>query len=183
MTFNNTKKNVVQINSNIRATQMQLITQDGQNIGVVSRTQALTMARDAQLDLVLLTDSGKDGLSVVKIMDYGKLLYEKKKKLAESKKNQKVIKIQEIKIRPKIGAHDYQTKIKKAIDFLEEGKRVKITLFFRGRENATKETRGKELFSKVEQSFMEKGLSDLAREGESRMGQTWSRIFYTKSGK
>lgn len=184
MTFNNSKKDVPLINENIRAPQMQLITQDGQNIGLVSRSQALSMARDAALDLVVLTERGKDDFPVVKIMDYGKVLYEKKKKAAEAKKHQKTIDVKEVKIRPKIGEHDYQTKIKQAINFLESGKRVKVTLFFRGRENVTKDVRGPELFQKIEDSFKGHGFTNnLVQENDSRMGQVWSRTFYLKSSK
>ncbi len=183
MTFNNSKKDLPQINENIRAPQMQLITQEGQNIGLVSRAQALSMARDVSLDLVILAERGKDGFPVVKIMDYGKVLYEKKKKLAEAKKHQKTIQVKEVKIRPKIGEHDYQTKIKRAIEFLQDGKRVKVTLFFRGRENITKEVRGPELFRKVEDSFREHGFSSLMHEHDSQMGQVWSRTYYLKTAK
>ncbi len=172
------------INERIRFDQMQLITHEGENIGTVSRQEALRRAQDVNLDLVLLTEKGKDGLPVVKIMDHGKQLYERKKKASEAKKHQKVIQVKEIKIRPKIGMHDYQTKIKHAIQFLKAGKRVKVSLFFRGRENITKETRGKELFEQVLKSFEEEGLlQDLVQEKETRMGQTWSRIFYLKSHK
>lgn len=183
MTFNNSKKDLPPINENIRAPQMQLITQDGQNIGLVSRSQALSMARDVSLDLVILADQGKDGFPVVKIMDYGKVLYEKKKKQAEAKKHQKTIQVKEIKIRPKIGEHDYQTKVKQAIEFLKEGKRVKVTLFFRGRENVTKDVRGPELFQKIENSFQEHGFSNLTHEHDSQMGQAWSRTYYLKTTK
>jgi len=184
MSFNNSKRDLPQINEAIRAPQMQLITQDGQNVGLVSRSQALSMAREADLDLVILAERGKDGFPVVKIMDYGKVVYEKKKKLAEAKKHQKTIEVKEIKIRPKIGEHDYQTKIKHAIEFLEKGKRVKITLFFRGRENVTKDVRGPELFQKVEDSFKLHGFaSNLVHEQDSQMGQVWSRTYYLKSTK
>ena len=172
------------INEQIRATTVQLIDGDGANVGVVARAQALQMAEQAGLDLVLLSDSGKDGVPVVKIMDLGKALYEKKKKQTEAKKHQKVIQIKEIKIRPKIGEHDYQTKIKQAIDFLKDGKRLKITLFFKGRENATKDERGVEIFDKVNQSFEEHGIAkNLIHEKDTRLGQYWSRIYYLKSGK
>ena len=171
------------INHNIKAPKMQLIMQDGENIGLTSRTQALTMARDANLDLVMLAEKGKDGFPVVKIMDYGKVLYEKKKKLAEAKKHQKTIQVKEVKLRPKIGEHDYQTKINQALQFLKSGKRVKVSLFFRGRENATKDVRGNELFERVEVSFKSAGLSNILYENDSRMGQTWSRTYYVKSAK
>ena len=78
------------VNQQIRAEHVQLITQDGENIGIISRNQALRQAEEAGLDLVLIAPSGKDGVPVVKIMDFGKVLYEKKKKQHEAKKHQKV---------------------------------------------------------------------------------------------
>jgi translation initiation factor IF-3 len=175
------KDNVPLINQQIRAEHVQLITQDGENIGTISRNQALRQAEEAGLDLVLIAQSGKDGIPVVKIMDFGKVLYEKKKKTLEAKKHQKVIQIKEIKMSPKIGEHDYQTKIKQAVQFLTSGKRVKITLSFRGREIATKDIRGAELFDKIEKSFREHDWSDnLTQEQDSKMGKMWSRIYYLK---
>jgi translation initiation factor IF-3 len=175
------KENVPLINQQIRAENVQLITQDGENIGLVSRNQALRQAEEAGLDLVLIAQSGKDGIPVVKIMDFGKVLYEKKKKTLEAKKHQKVIQIKEIKMNPKIGEHDYITKIKQAVQFLTTGKRVKITLSFKGREIATKEARGTELFAKIEKSFGEHDLADdLVQEQDSKMGKMWSRIYYLK---
>lgn len=169
------------VNERIRNEKMQLITQDGDNIGVVSRSQALRMAEEAGLDLVLLTEAGKDGLPIVKIMNFGKVLYEKKKNKTEAKKHQKVIQVKEVKLRPKIGEHDYQTKLKQIMQFLEEGKRVKITLWFKGRENATKDDRGKELFDKIEAAFIKQGLMEnLAQEKDAKAGQLWSRIYYLK---
>jgi len=175
------RENAPLINQQIRAESVQLITQDGENIGNISRTQALRQAEEAGLDLVLIAQSGKDGIPVVKIMDFGKVLYEKKKKTLEAKKHQKVIQIKEIKMSPKIGEHDYQTKIKQAVQFLTTGKRVKITLSFRGREIATKEARGSELFAKIEKSFEEHDwANNLVQEQDSKMGKMWSRIYYLK---
>lgn len=169
------------INQQIRAENLQLITQDGENIGVISRSQALRQAEDAGLDLVMIAPVGKEGVPVVKIMDFGKVLYEKKKKLVETKKHQKTIQIKEIKMSPKIGEHDYLTKIKQGAQFLETGKRVKITLLFRGRELATKESRGAELFDKIEKSFESFGFKDnLVQEQDSKLGKLWSRIYYLK---
>ena len=169
------------INQQIRAESVQLITQDGENIGTISRSQALRQAEEAGLDLVLIAQTGKEGIPVVKIMDFGKVLYEKKKKTIEAKKHQKVIQVKEIKMSPKIGEHDYQTKIKQAVQFLTSGKRVKITLSFRGREIATKEARGSELFTKIQKSFEEnEWASNLVQEQDSKMGKMWSRIYYLK---
>lgn len=170
------------INERIRAEKMQVITQDGENVGVVTRGQALRMAEEAGLDLVLLTESGKDGLPVVKIINFGKVLYEKKKNKAEAKKHQKVIQVKEIKMRPKIGDHDYFIKLKQALQFLHDGKRVKITLWFKGRENTTRDERGKELFDRIETFFAEQGITDnLAQEKDAKAGQLWSRVYYLKN--
>lgn len=173
------KENTQLINHHIRAENVQLITQDGENIGVVSRSQALRQAEEAGLDLVLI--AVKDDVPIVKIMDFGKSLYEKKKKSLDAKKHQKVIQIKEIKMTPKIGEHDYLTKIKQAIQFLETGKRVKITLSFRGRELATKDMRGTELFNKVQKSFEDQGFgNNLVQEQDAKIGKMWSRIYYLK---
>lgn len=169
------------INQQIRAENVQLITQNGENIGTVSRGQALRQAEEVGLDLVLIAQVGKEGIPVVKIMDFGKVLYEKKKKTIEAKKHQKVIQIKEIKMSPKIGEHDYQTKIKQAVQFLISGKRVKVTLSFRGREMATKDVRGLDLFTKIQKSFEEYDWAhNLMQEQESKMGKMWSRIYYLK---
>jgi translation initiation factor IF-3 len=169
------------INQQIRAENVQLIDQSGENIGIITRNQALLQAEQAGLDLVLIAPVGKEGIPVVKIMDFGKVLYEKKKKTVEAKKHQKVIQIKEIKMNPKIGEHDYQTKIKQAIQFLTSGKRIKITLSFKGREIATKETRGSELFAKIQKSFEEHNVAEnLVQEQDAKLGKMWSRIYYIK---
>jgi len=175
------KESSYTINEKIRVAELQLITHDGQNVGIVSRDDALRFAREVGLDLVLIADSGKDGVPIARVMDFGKILYEKKKKQNEAKKNQKVIQIKEIKMRPKIGIHDFQTKLKQMIEFLEEGKRVKITLAFRGRENVTKEDLGTELFSKIFESLSDQGFaSAIMQEKDESAGKFWSRIYYLK---
>ena len=175
-----TKRSVPMINEEIRASRLQVINKDGENIGEISRLEALRMAGVDGLDLVLLTEAGPEGLPIAKIMDFGKILYERKKKQVEAKKHQKTVQVKEVKIRPKIGDHDYQTKINQAIGFLKAGKHVKVSLFFRGRENVTKEQRGKEIFDKVTKSFEEAGLPNIATERETSMGQSWFRIYYLK---
>jgi translation initiation factor IF-3 len=169
------------INDRIRAPQIQVINDLGENLGSIDRFQALALAKTAGLDLVLLSESGAEGIPVAKIMDFGKLLYERKKKKGEAKKHQKVIQIKEIKFRPKIGEHDLQTKINHAIEFLEDGKRVKCTIAFRGRENITKEERGEEFFKRIDAILAQRGFSDnLISEQDSKIGQLWSRIYYLK---
>jgi len=114
-------------------------------------------------------------------MDFGKALYEKKKKLAKAKKHQKVIQVKEVKMRPKISEHDFLTKIRRMVEFLRDGKRVKVTLSFRGRENILKAEHGAGIFEKVDKTLDDMGLAgSFAHEGESSMGQLWSRIYYLK---
>lgn len=174
-------RDVALINARIRAPMVQVITHEGENIGVVSRVEALRMAEAANLDLVMLSETGGEGVPVVRVMDFGKVLYEKKKKQGKAKKHQKVIQVKEIKLRPKIGDHDLLIKIKQASDFLREGKRVKFTLSFKGRENILKEQHGLEIFARIDQVFAGGSFeTPVTHEPDSRMGQMWSRVYYLK---
>ncbi len=168
------------INEQIRYPRMQLILDDGQNLGVVTRAEALAKAQLAHLDLVIIAEQGSEGVPVAKIMDYGKAMYAKKKKQAQAKKHAKVIQIKEIKLRPKIGEHDFQTKINQAVGFLQEGMRLKITLMFRGREMAMQQARGVEMFDRIQKALEEAGIQHLAMEKEVRMGPAWTRMYYIK---
>lgn len=101
------------------------------------KVQALAEADKRELDLVLISDKGD--IAVAKIIDYGKFKYERKKKESENKKNQKIIETKEIRLRPNIGQHDLDVKVKRARDFIEKGNRVKVSLSYRGREMANKQ--------------------------------------------
>lgn len=170
------------LNEKIRAPRLQLIAEDGRNLGTVSRGEALKLAQEAGLDLVIISEEGREGVPVAKVMDFGKSLYEKKKKQHEAKKHQKVIQVKEVKIGAKIGEHDFQTKMRQAIEFLKEGKRVKFTLFFKGRENATKFERGTEIFEKINKTFEEHDLlKNLGQEADAKLGSLWSRIYFLKN--
>ncbi len=158
-----------------------MITHDGKNLGIINRDEALRIARSEDLDLVLLADAGSEGVPLAKIMDFGKALYAKKKQQAEAKKSQKVIQIKEIKMRPKIGEHDFNVKLHQAIEFLKEGKHVKFTLMFKGREAAMREERGEEIFKKIDQGFEEAGLTKIMAEKDAKAGQLWSRVYLLKS--
>jgi len=127
----------------IRADQVRLIDADGEMVGVVSKKEALQMAEEVQLDLVMVSPNADP--PVCKILDYGKLKYETQKKKAEAKKKQKTIEVKEIKFRPNIDDHDYDVKMKAVRRFLEEGDKVKVTLRFRGREMAHQELGAKVL--------------------------------------
>lgn len=176
-----TKEELPLINEKIRFEKVHLISQNGENIGIVSRDEALRAAYAANLDLVLIAEQGGQGYPVVKIMDFGKVLYAKKKQQAEAKKHQKTVQIKEIKIRPKISEHDYQIKMNQALQFLKEGKRLKLTLVFRGREAATREERGKYLFDKVAQTFEDAGIAkQVVQEKDIQNPQFWSRIYFMK---
>ncbi len=122
------------INELIRVREVRLIDENGQNVGVVQRLEALSKAIDAGLDLVEISPDATP--PVAKIMDYGKFKYQEQKKAAEARKKQKVVEVKEIKMRPAIDDHDYETKLKAMRRFFEEGDKVKITLRFRGREMA-----------------------------------------------
>lgn len=168
------------INEKIRFDKIQTITSDGRNLGVIARDEALRLARVENLDLVILAEKGNDGFPVAKIMDFGKALYSKKKQQHEAKKHQKTIQVKELKLRPKIGEHDYQTKINQAIAFLQDGKHLKVTLMFRGREAAMRDERGQEMLAKMDQSFEAAGLTKVAYEKDMKTAQMWTRIYYLK---
>lgn len=174
------KSNLPLVNERIPGPKVQLIDSSGENVGVVSKFTAINMAEEEGLDLVLLADSGQSGFPVAKIMDFGKAIYSKKKKAGEAKKKQKVIKVKEIKVRPKIGEHDLNTKLKQAAQFLKDGCRIKFTLVFRGREAVTKHEVAPVLFSKFESMIKELGVEHLMSEGDSKAGQFWSKIYYSK---
>lgn len=167
------------VNEDIKYPRMQLISSSGENLEVVTREQALSLARASGMDLVILAEQGSLGVPVAKILNVGKMLYEKKKKLTEAKKHQKVIQIKEIKLRPKIGEHDYETKIKQASQFLKDGKKVKFTLVFKGREVTMQEERGNAMFDRILGSLAAQGLA-IAEEKDSKSIQGWSKIFTTK---
>lgn len=111
---------------------MRLIANNGDNMGVVDRDTAIRKAEEAGFDLVEISPGAAP--PVCKILDLGKYKYEIQKKENEAKKKQKVIEVKELKVRPTIGAHDYDVKMRAMKRFIEEGDKVKITLRFRGRE-------------------------------------------------
>ena len=120
------------MNERIRAREVRLIDQDGQNHGVIATQKALQMAYDADLDLVLINPNQEP--PVAKILNYGKYKYELEKRAKEAKKKQKIQETKELRITPNIEEHDFGFKAKNARKFLEDGNKVKITVRFRGRE-------------------------------------------------
>ena len=130
-------KQELPINGQIRAKEVQLISDDGEKLGIVSISRALEIAEEKKLDLVLVSPNSE--VPVCKIMNYGQYKFEQAKKEKEAKKKQKVQETKELRITPNIEEHDFGFKAKNARKFLEDGNKVKITVRFRGRElNNTK---------------------------------------------
>lgn len=153
------------INEAIDATEVRLIDADGGQVGVVSMTDALAAAQQASLDLVKI--AGDSEPIVCKIMDYGKHLFDIKKKKAASKKKQRQMQIKEIKFRPGTEDGDYQVKLRNLSRFLEAGDKTKVTLRFRGREMAHQEL-GMELLKRVEMDLVEYGTVEQFPKMEGR---------------
>jgi translation initiation factor IF-3 len=122
------------INGRIEAHEVRLIGPEGEMIGVVSTREALARADEAGLDQVEVSPTASP--PVCKILDYGKFKYESQKKANAARKKQRVIEVKEIKMRPGIDDNDYDIKMKKVREFLDEGDKVKVTMRFRGREMA-----------------------------------------------
>ena len=120
------------VNDRIEAPEVRLVGEDGEMIGVVRLREALERAREVGLDLVEVSPTAKP--PVCKILDYGKFKYEAQKRANAARKKQRVIEVKEIKMRPGIDDNDYNIKMKKIRNFLEEGDKVKVTMRFRGRE-------------------------------------------------
>jgi len=123
---------IVRINEKIRADQVRLIGPDGEQVGIVSTHEALAYADRLNLDLVEVAPMAAP--PVCKVMDYGKYRYEQEQKAKEARKHQTTISIKEIKLRPKIDDHDFDTKKGHVERFLKKGDKVKLTIMFRGRE-------------------------------------------------
>lgn len=120
------------VNETIKSPNMRVINPSGEVLGVLTKRDALEKAREFGLDLVCVSPNTDP--VVCKIMDYGKHLYKMKKKAKKAKANQVVVEIKELKIRPNTDTHDLMTKVRHAKKFLEDGNKVKFTVFFRGRE-------------------------------------------------
>ena len=127
----------LRINEQIRVREVRLIDNDGTQKGIISIIDALNLAKEQDLDLVEIAPNATP--PVCKIIDYGKYRFEQEKKLRDSKKNQKVLKLKEIRMQPKIASGDLDFKSKHIKEFLDEGDKVKVSIRFRGRELAHKE--------------------------------------------
>jgi translation initiation factor IF-3 len=136
----------VRINERIRLSPVRLVDDEGNQVGVVPVEEALRLAKEKGLDLVEVAANSRP--IVCKIMDYGRFRYEQEKKAREAKKQQHSVEIKEVKYRPNINIHDFETKTKQARKFLDQGKHVKVTIMFRMREMRRPEN-GFELLQRV----------------------------------
>jgi translation initiation factor IF-3 len=126
------QRDLPQINERIRFPKIRAIDTDGTQLGIISPQEALRIAEEKELDLVLVSD--KADPPVCRIMDYGKYKFEQEKKAREARKKQHTADVKEVKMRYKIEEHDYQVRVNQAVRFLEDGDKVKATITFRGRE-------------------------------------------------
>jgi translation initiation factor IF-3 len=142
------------INEAIRASKVRLVDVDGSQVGVKTKDEALEYAYSKDLDLVEVASSADP--PVARIMDYGKYRYEQEQKAKTARKHQSQIHVKEIKMRPKIGVHDYETKKGHVVRFLNSRAKVKVTIMFRGREQSHPE-RGRDLLMRLAEDVKEIG--------------------------
>ena len=140
----------LQINEEIRDREIRVVSQDGEQLGVMSASKAIELAYDKNLDLVKIAPTATP--PVCKIMDYGKYKFELAKREKENRKNQKTMNIKEVQLSPSIDTNDFNTKCKNAVKFLKNGDKVKVTVRFRGREVSHSEIGEKLLLRFAEQA-------------------------------
>ena len=145
-------------NNRIVSAEVQVISSDGQNLGILNTQEAITIAKNEGLDLIEIAQNAKP--PVCKIMDMGKFKYDAQKKANKAKKKQKKIEIKEIKLRPVTEIHDYTFKIKNAQKFLSKGDKVKFTIKFKGRE-LQHSNLGDELMQKIKTDMEKLGKVEL----------------------
>lgn len=153
------------INEEIRDKEVRLIDENGEQLGVVSGKEALSLAMEKNLDLVKIAPQSKP--PVCKIMNYGKYRFDQMKKEKEAKKKQKTMEIKEVRLSPNIDEHDLNTKLKNAAKFLEKGDKVKVSVRFRGREMTHTEI-GREVLNQFAEGISDVGAVDKAPKMEGR---------------
>lgn len=134
------------VNEVIRAHEVRLISADGEQLGIKSKIDALKMAEDANLDLVLVAAKAKP--PVARIMDYGKYRFELQKKQRESRKKQKIVSVKEVRLSPSIDTNDFNTKLNNALKFLAKGEKVRVSIRFKGRAITHKDI-GREVLNRM----------------------------------
>ena len=146
-----------QINEEIRDKEVRLVSDTGEQLGIMSAREALERAMDANLDLVKISPTANP--PVCKLMDYGKYRFEQTKRDKEAKKNQRIVEIKEVRMSPGIDVNDFNVKVRNAQRFLSDGNRVKVTVRFRGREMAHTDI-GKRLLEKFAEDCTEVATMD-----------------------
>ncbi len=159
------KKQRININQDIRAKETRVIDAEGNQLGILTRDEALAAADERGLDLVEVSPSAEP--PVCKIMDYGRYKYEQTKKQQEAKKKQNTVHLKEVKVRPKTDTHDLETKVKMIRKFLEKKDKVKVSVFFRGREIALSD-KGGELLNMIAKEITDIGQMEVAPKFEGR---------------
>jgi len=157
--------NRINVNNGIRAKEIRLIDQDGEQQGVVSRSQALEAAESAGLDLVEVAP--KANPPVCRIMDYGRYKYQQSKKLQETKKRSTSYQVKEVKVRPQTGEHDLDVKIRNIRRFLDNGDKVKVSIMFRGREMVYTE-QGADLLLRIAEKMSDVAIIEQQARREGR---------------
>ena len=155
----------LRINDRIRVPEVRLVGPNGETVGIVPTGEALKLAQEADLDLVEVAPMARP--PVCKLMDYGKFKYENAQKAREARRNQTNVIIKEMKLRPKIDAHDYETKKGHVVRFLRAGDKVKITIMFRGREQHRPEL-GFRLLQRLAEDVTELGFVESAPKQDGR---------------
>lgn len=153
------------VNERIRIREVRLIDDEGRQIGIIPTREALEMARERGLDLVEVAPNASP--PVCRLMDYGKFRYEQSRKERDSRRNQHVIKLKEVRIEPKIGDHDLETKGRNAAKFLDGGDKVKLTVLFRGR-SITHPELGKDLLDRLAEQLRDHGTIEQGARMEGR---------------
>ena len=159
------ERDTTRINERIRVPQVRLIGADGEQLGIVDTSEALRRAQESDLDLVEVAPNSKP--PVTRMLDYSKYKYEQEQKSKAARKHQQQVNIREIKLRPKIAANDYNTKKGHVERFLKHGDKVKVTIMFRGREQAHPE-RGRDLLGKLFEDLGGLGVIESAPLQEGR---------------
>ncbi|HEY3896893.1 MAG TPA: translation initiation factor IF-3 [Pseudonocardiaceae bacterium] len=153
------------INERIRVPEVRLVGPNGEQVGIVRIEDALRLAQEADLDLVEVAAQARP--PVCKLMDFGKFKYETAQKARESRRNQQMTVIKEQKLRPKIDAHDYETKKRHVVRFLDAGHKVKVTIMFRGREQSRPEL-GFRLLQRLSEDVAELGFVETSAKQDGR---------------
>jgi translation initiation factor IF-3 len=152
--FSRPAQDQTRINDAIRVPRVRLISETGEQLGIKSRDEALDYAYSKNLDLVEVAANADP--PVCRVMDYGKYKYEQEQKAKTARRHQVSVNVKEIKLRPKIGVHDYETKKGHVVRFLKQRAKVKVTIMFRGREQSHPE-RGRDLLMRLAEDVKELG--------------------------